>query len=98
MTCPICTNKPANCDCTQEAKELYYLRDALEQAANRTATAEEADQQRRRDLFERVALRCIKDFSQPTDTGGYFVCELEAAKQITNEILTAADKFVKGER
>ena len=26
MTCPICDNKPMNCDCTEEAKQLYMLR------------------------------------------------------------------------
>jgi len=30
MTCPICTNKPMNCDCTQADRDLYDLQEEHE--------------------------------------------------------------------
>lgn len=43
MTCPLCGNKPGNCDCTQEAYELNNLRNEL---------AEQRNSQSDRELFE----------------------------------------------
>ena len=39
--CPICGNKPMNCDCSSEAIELYYLTEKFEELRAETEDLEE---------------------------------------------------------
>lgn len=93
MSCEICGNKPMNCDCSREAKELYYLRQELEEQRQQTkANIINSSGFERRELFKQVALKTIHRYES---NGGDFRCywDERSARRITDEILTEADTY-----
>lgn len=91
MSCEICGNKPMNCDCSREAKELYYLRQELEEQRQQTkANIINSSGLERRELFKAVAIGTIRCLN-----GDYFVWDVADAKRITEDILAAVDEFEK---
>lgn len=99
MICEICGNKPMNCDCSREAKELFYLRQELEEQREQTkANIINSSGQERRELFKQVAVRLIdgKDgFAELKLVEPWYVIE---ARVITEAILKAADEFEKEQK
>ena len=94
MTCPICSNKPMNCDCSKEAKELYYLREEMEQENSKRLEAlkpANLREQERRELFKTVAISLSAQYSLWGDS--YF----KEVKSLTEAILKSADNFAKEE-
>jgi hypothetical protein len=89
MSCPICTNKPFDCDCSQEAKQLYYLREEIEKQGS--ATTEEMRQLERRELFKQVALNLIHQ----SVSNGADEEFLKIIGESTEAILQAAEAFSK---
>jgi len=89
MTCPICTNKPMNCDCSQEAKELYYLRQQLEE------NSDEHRQQERKRLFQEVALAYWRENCHSHSLTGNDGFGLAEVTRITEAILQASEEFAK---
>lgn len=86
MTCPICGNKPMNCDCTQEARQLYSLRQEMAEKED------SSDYNERRELFKSVALIFIK---QREFRNSLYDSDLDDVRQTTETILQAASNFSK---
>jgi len=67
----------------------------VQQTCETVASAENTEvENRRRDLFQEVALRIISH----SNLEGRYVWDSYSATLITNQILVATDKFAKGEK
>lgn len=95
MSCPICFCKPMNCDCTQEAKQLYYLRQEMSESQDEQLSAKQAE---RRELFKQVAVLSFDKLSFEWEGSQSVGLSHQCYKFIATcaeAILKAADEFSK---
>lgn len=89
MACEICGNKPMNCDCTEGDKKAYDLEDELNQLKSEMSNERE---QERKMLFKQVALVWLEEHRFRNSV---YDSDLDDVRQVTESIITAANKFAK---